>query len=308
MIWTVTPNPAVDTTYNVGRLRYGQTHRVQQVQVRPGGKGLNVARVLEQLGARVGTTGLLGGTSGQFVCSQLTQLAPTVEQRWVDTGVKTRTSVAVVDGQATVFNESGQPVPNWCWAELEDLLRQVVHPGDVVTINGSLPQDTPAGTVPGLARAAREAGARLIIDTSGAALLESAAWADIVKPNEEELLAATGAETVSEGVAQLQARGCQVVVVSRGGDGMELWSPLGVWACRPPRVLVGNATGAGDAAVASLALTLQDADLGDAQQLRAALRQAVATSAAAVVVPTAGEIDMPVRTELLASLTVSDVA
>ncbi len=307
MIWTVTPNPAVDTTYTIPELRYGKTHRVEDVEVRPGGKGINVARVLLQLGADVGVTGPLGGTTGALIESELERIAPTLLQRWVYTQVTTRTSVAVVDRDATVFNEAGSPVPPAVWEDLAETLRAVVKPGDVVTISGSLPLDTPPGTVTALGRVVREAGAKLIVDTSGPALLEGASIADLVKPNDEELLAATGTQTVSAGVQVLLDLGCPLVVVSRGPDGMELWSEKNIWCCRPEAELVGNATGAGDSAVASWALSLREG-LDSDDQRRTALLEAVATSAAAVVVPTAGEVDLALRSELLGTLTVTTAA
>ncbi len=50
VILTVTPNPAVDVTYHLDELRPGTVHRVDDVVSRAGGKGINVARVLQQLG------------------------------------------------------------------------------------------------------------------------------------------------------------------------------------------------------------------------------------------------------------------
>src|SRR5699024_5906968 len=70
MILTLTPNPALDVTYEVGQVRVHGEHRVRTVRSAPGGKGVNVARVLTQLDQESLFAGLLGGTTGE----QLTEL------------------------------------------------------------------------------------------------------------------------------------------------------------------------------------------------------------------------------------------
>src|SRR5699024_9918565 len=103
MIVTLTPNPAVDVTYTVPRLSPGEVHRVQQVVESAGGKGVNVARVLAQLGRRVSCTGFLGGTAGETL-EDLLIPAP-VEQSWILVSGQTRRTVTVVDASgATVLN------------------------------------------------------------------------------------------------------------------------------------------------------------------------------------------------------------
>lgn len=72
MILTVTLNTALDLTYHVRSLRPHTSHRVTEVTERPGGKGLNVARVLAALGHEVTVTGFTGGATGRAVQDQLT--------------------------------------------------------------------------------------------------------------------------------------------------------------------------------------------------------------------------------------------
>ena len=69
MIWTFTPNPALDITWQAPDQTRGQVHRITEYSQRPGGKGLNVSRVLEQLGVPNHATGFLGGATGQAIAS-----------------------------------------------------------------------------------------------------------------------------------------------------------------------------------------------------------------------------------------------
>ena len=107
MILTVTLNPAWDVTYRVPRLTRHTSHRVGSVLQRPGGKGLNVARVLHVLGEPALATGLAGGATGALLRAALE-----IPHDFAEIAGETRRTVTVVDGDATVFNEPGPDVGN----------------------------------------------------------------------------------------------------------------------------------------------------------------------------------------------------
>lgn len=298
----LTPNPALDITYRLGAMRLHGVNRVQDVEQRPGGKGVNVARVLGARGVPVATYGFLGGGAGDTLVGLLAAHSPGIVQRWTRVAAETRRTIAVVDEvDTTMLNEPGRPVTAQDWAALIGALADACAPGDVVTISGSLPDRTGRGQLAEVIGTVRAAGAVVIADTSGAALLTAAqAGADVVKPNRDEILEATGAGDVRDGIAQLLARGCGAVVASMGADGMILGGPDGVVTARLNRTLHGNPTGAGDAAVAALAngLASAPASMSPFGALRGALVDAVAWSAAAVLSPVAGEIDERQAAEL----------
>lgn len=290
MIVTLTPNPAVDVTYTVPRLSPGEVHRVQQVVESAGGKGVNVARVLAQLGRRVSCTGFLGGTAGETL-EDLLIPAP-VEQSWILVSGQTRRTVTVVDASgATVLNEPGPQVSSRDWERLAAHVLGLLSAGDVLVVSGSTPPGTDPGDLPDLVRSAVEMDVAVLADTSGPGLLEVAGAAPAcLKPNEEELLAATGAPDVLTGARRLLDRGAEAVLVSRGADGVLLVTATDHWQARPTETLSGNPTGAGDAAVAALAAALADGARGPALSSR--LAEVVALSGAAVLRPTAGAVDL----------------
>ena len=94
MILTVTLNAALDVTYRVPRLIPRGTHRVGEVVERPGGKGINVARVLAALGHPVTITGLAGGRTGETLRTRLAETAPAVTDALVRVAGETRRTVA----------------------------------------------------------------------------------------------------------------------------------------------------------------------------------------------------------------------
>jgi len=303
MIWTFTPNPALDITWQAPDQTRGQVHRITEYSQRPGGKGLNVSRVLEQLGVPNHATGFLGGTTGQAIASLMEEMTTQVTTHWVDVPVQTRRSIAMIDGEATVYNESGFSLPPHSWEEMRELLKASLSASDVLVVSGSLPGDTSFESLEPILESARERGCRIILDTSGPSLVECARWADVLKPNHHELLDATGASSIEEGALTLLELGPTWVCVSRGEEGVELFSPPSHWHAEAGVVLEGNPTGAGDACVASLARSLAQAGDDLESIISTAIAEAVATSAAAVTMPVAGEIDCPLREELLARIT-----
>jgi tagatose 6-phosphate kinase len=284
----VTPNPAVDVTYRVAEQVVGETVRVQSVARRPGGKGINVVRVLRALGVDATAVQPLGGASGAWIRAQL--VAEGIETEAVDAPHETRTTVAVVDDVAhpTLFSEPGGTLDDAAWEALTRAVERHCEPGGFLVVSGSFPPHTASSRVAAIVAAGRGAGAIVVVDASGSALVAAAdAGADLVKPNEAELLEATGAQVLERGLDELLARGARSVIVSRGASGLLLATADGARETQPgvPGV-TGNPTGAGDAATAGLVFALVAG-----RPLAEALLSAAVVGAAAVLSPTAGEID-----------------
>ncbi len=307
----VTPNPAVDVTYRLDTVALHAVNRVGAVTRRPGGKGVNVARLLAARGLDVAAYGFLGGATGHQLRELLHELQPAVEQRWTDTGAGTRLTIAVVDDtDTTMFNEPGRAVSAQDWERLASAVADGCRPGDVVTVSGSLPAGSDPARLGDLVEAARARGAVVVVDTSGPGLLAAAAaGADVLKPNQHELLEVTGAVDVRSGIAALLAAGAGAVVASLGADGLILGTPDRTTTARLGRELRGNPTGAGDALVAALAAGLAaGTGAAIAVRLAEALPSAVAWSAAAVLSPVAGEIDEAVAGRFVHDVTMEDLS
>ncbi|WP_238144368.1 PfkB family carbohydrate kinase, partial [Streptococcus suis] len=100
MILTITLNPSVDIAYQLDAFRLDTVNRVEKVQKTAGGKGLNVTRVLKQIGEDVVATGFIGGEIGSYVKKQLTR--NDIKNSFVEIGNETRNCIAVLhDGQQT---------------------------------------------------------------------------------------------------------------------------------------------------------------------------------------------------------------
>lgn len=287
-ILTVTANPAIDLTYAIPKLIPGASHRVPTPLLRAGGKGVNVARVVHQTGCPAVAVAPVGGASGIEFRAELA--ASGVSHALVDVAAATRRSMAFVDsaaGQTSIFNEAGRPLTPTEWEDLLRLVDAHLAGAGVLVGSGSLPHGAAPHFYADLVLRARVHGVPSIIDTSGEALLTAAeAGVDVVKPNHHELLDATGAPTIDAGARFLLDRGARTVLVSCGEDGMYLYRPdeVPLWATLPR--FDGNPTGAGDAAVAAIAVALA-AGVTSGETM---LRLATAWSAAAVLMPAAGEL------------------
>lgn len=292
-IVTVTPSPAVDMTYQVQRITPGSTHRVAVPLIRAGGKGLNVARVAHQLGFPVLALAPAGsGAAGAEFKAELSSSG--MPHRIIPVEAETRRSIAVVDtskADTIILNEPGAYLSAAEWHCLRVAVKESLASGEGILVgSGSIPAGADPDFYASLVALAHEAGIRAIIDTSGPGMVSAArAGADLIKPNHHELREATGEDDPVVAARQLIRMGAQRVMVSSGAAGMMIFDaadPATYWHARLPYGLGGNPTGAGDAAVAAAAAYLSEGS-PDSEQI---LRAATAWSAAAVLMPAAGEI------------------
>jgi tagatose 6-phosphate kinase len=316
LILVVSLNPALDLTYEVDAADWAGVNRPHTVHVRPGGKGVNVARTLRALGRQVRLAGLAGGSSG----AELVGLAAGsgIELAFTSIAGATRRTLTVVDGareQAALFNEPGPVVQAGEYAEFVAGYQATLDGCEVVVLSGSLPGGVGTDAYARLIEMARAASVPVILDTSGPALpLGAAAGPTLVKPNLVELEQITGRSLrdpasmawgepgyssddmssgdmggtqlslVVEAARELLRTGARSVVVSRGPEGLLAVTGDALWMARPGETVSGNPTGAGDAVVAGLADGLvRGLDWPDL------LAQAAALGAATVAAPVAGE-------------------
>ena len=291
MIVTVTPNPALDLTYQVPIIDLGETHRVPAAAARAGGKGLNVARVAHQQGHPVLAIAPAGGLTGDEFTAELASSG--LPHHLVPVRAATRRTVALVDterGQTSIFTEFGENHTPAEWQHLTDDAAAALPDATCVIGSGSLPAGADTDFFANLVVLARQNGLPIVIDTSGPGLVTAArAGATVLKPNRRELAEASGDDDPVRAAQLLLRLGAGLVLISLGEEGMLAVSseaPGRPWRARLPRVLAGNPTGAGDAAVAAAAVLLAAGPV-DPELI---LRRATAWSAAAVLMPFAGEI------------------
>lgn len=301
MILCVAPSPAWDVTFHVPRLEEHATNRATEVAARAGGKAVNVARLLHELGEDVRLVLAVGGRTGDDVSADLDRTG--IPNELLASTAETRRTVTVVSdeaGDATVVNEAGR-LPDW--PALLALASASMAAATVVVASGSLPEGAPGDAFAVLAREASGRGLPVVVDTSGAALLAALEERPtLVKPNLDELRAVTGDDDPRTGAARLARESGAAVAVSAGAEGIVLAAGNEIWHASLPHRLHGNPTGAGDAAVAAFAR-----GLAAASSWPEMLRDAVALSGAAVLAPYAGEVARSDHAALLRQVRVEPV-
>ncbi|WP_306363172.1 hexose kinase [Nocardia sp. CC227C] len=307
MILTVTMNPAYDMTYRVERFDRGRAHRVRSVDQRIGGRGINVTRVLNQLGRYARATGF---SDHSFAAAAELEMPVDFVHAlpWVRRTVVISESD---DGTATALWEPGARISDAHAVEqLRVRVSGLLSDSSGVVIAGSLPGGVDVSVPAELARLAADAGVPVVCDVDGPALELAAGVPGVVlMPNAEELerltrQPATTPADILAAAEPLVARGVGAVIVTRGGAGMVAVTPTRAWSAALPEPLAGNPTGAGDAAAAAVIAGLSRSREPDWPAL---LIDAVATSAAAVVIPVAGEIDRALRDRLAPTVRVTEL-
>lgn len=280
-----TPNPALDLSTSVDRLVDSHKLRCEAPQVHPGGGGINVARVLHRLGAEVLAVYPAGGPTGERLHTLLA--AEQVPDFPLPIAAETRESLTVQardTGQEYRFVLPGPRLTSHEWqAALSQL--QALQPAPTWLISsGSLPPGVPVDGHAQVARIAQRLGARMVVDSSGAALsaaLAQGVW--LVKPSLRELSEFTGQAlttrlTQEQAARSLITRGqAHMVALSLGAEGAMLVTADQCLQADPVPVTVTGSVGAGDSFLAGLVWALDtQTDLAEA------LATAMAAGAAAV--------------------------
>ena len=259
MILTVTLNPSVDISYKLDAFQLDTVNRVQDVTKTAGGKGINVSRVLKQLGEEVAATGYIGGNLGDFIRQELKEMS--VLDHFVSCDGETRNCIAVIhDGKQTEILEGGPTITNEQQSFLQKF-KKSVEEAALITLSGSYPKGLPANFYNELIDIAALANKPVLLDTSGDALkhaLENEQKPFLIKPNEEELAALLNRELQTE-EALIEAlhhplfKGIEWIVVTLGANGALVKHDEQVYRVAIPKVKAINPVGSGDSVIAGFA-------------------------------------------------------
>ncbi len=287
MIATITLNPSLDRTITVQGLQVNESNRWTSLHHYAGGKGIDVSRAIHEMEGRTTAYGFIGGHGGRTLEILLDEEG--VPFSFTPIEQETRTNFIIADtetAQQTIINAPG---PHISKRELERFLKKLgeIQPlPDLMVASGSVPPGVPTNIYYDVVMEAKGHRIRTILDSAGQWLKEGIkAKPYLIKPNvreAEELLETELAteEAIIKAALNLVKRGIEVVVISRGKDGIIAASKEKIFKAVSPPVKVRSAVGAGDCTVAGLALKL-----AYGEPLKEACRLAVAMGSAAVLTP-----------------------
>ena len=288
-ILTITLNPAVDLDTSTPAVRPGPKLRCSPPRLDPGGGGINGSRAMSELGGESLALVAAGGGMGVVLAKLLAGTGLPV--RIIEAPGETRQSVAVMDENSGKQFRFIFPGPDWAASDIakaESEIAEVIPKGGLVVLSGSHPPGFPDDFPARLVSLCDQLGARLVLDTSGAALraLEARRISGLavlrLDHEEAEELAAHPLPTAKDSAdfAQSLVRDgvAQVVVLARGAEGSVLAEAGGRWMSHAAKVPVRSKTGAGDSFVAGFTLGLARGDT-----LPECLQRGMAAASAAVM-------------------------
>ncbi|MBE2240088.1 MAG: 1-phosphofructokinase family hexose kinase [Caldilineaceae bacterium] len=258
-IFTVSVNPAIDLFLDVPSIAFDEVLRATSARRVWAGKGFNVSRAMQRLGANSMALGFIGGFAGMAIRAGLE--AEGISTDFVTVEEETRTNVMVVDQAADrhiKVNQAGAPVSKAAQTEFLARVHRHLSPGDHWVLTGSLAPGLDSAFYAELIELIHASDAVAILDTSGAALrCGCAARPDLVKPNIAEARDLTGALVTSmadarRAVEAFHAVGAQRVALSLGADGLVYSDGATIVHGCPPALRVRTAVGAGDALLGGL--------------------------------------------------------
>lgn len=262
MIYTVSANPALDLILTVPVIEEEVVLRAIGVRRELGGKGFNVSRYLHALGVENVAMAFAAGYTGHALEDGL--VAAGIATEFVYLPGETRTNVVIQEPEGRrhiKVNQPGAAVDAAGQAAFLARVQQRAQPGDVWVLTGSLAPGLAADFYARISELLHAAGAHVVLDTSGPALIEGCQakpW--LVKPNALEAEGFTGRRIASPADAARAAQaflhaGAAIVLLSLGKDGAVVAATgsdgaVQAWHIQPPPVKVQTAVGAGDAVVA----------------------------------------------------------
>ena len=287
-IITITPNPAIDISTSIGKLVPFTKMRCATARRDPGGGGINVARVINRLGGRVSAIYPAGGSSGDLLRRLLDREG--VLSIAVGAAEETREDFTVFEestSQQYRFVMPGGPLSEREWNACLNELANFDPPPNFVVASGSLPPGVPEDFYSRVARAAKQRGAKVLLDAAGPALQQALTeGVYLIKPNLREFCDVTGARRSDEeglieaGRDLIANERVNIIALTLGPRGAMLITRDRVLRAEALPIKMASVVGAGDSFLGAIIWSLARGD-----DLRTALSFGVAGGSAALLSP-----------------------
>ncbi|MFQ0972599.1 hexose kinase [Gilliamella sp. CG35] len=267
MILTITMNPSVDIAYPLNKLIIDDINRVSNVKKTAGGKGLNVTRGIKFSGIPVLASGIIGGTTGEYIKKQLDK--DNIAYCFYITKQESRNCIAILhEGNQTEILESGPELDSNDVEQFLNHYETMLEQAKIITISGSLPQGFPIDFYVKLIEQAEKRQIPVLLDSSGKMLyatLISKHKPYLIKPNKEELqqiiemkIDADDTHSLIQALNHPLLSDIPIIVISLGKNGAFARCHHQYYQASIPQIKVINPVGSGDITLAGLAVSLHE--------------------------------------------------
>ena len=248
MIYTLTLNPALDYDIYMDSFQEGDLNLSKEVNIRAGGKGINVSKLLANLGIKSKALGYTAGFTGDFIKKNLYDEG--IESDFVELDGITRINVKINNNSKET--EIAGLSPKITKEAEEKLIEKIskLQKDDILILSGSIPGSIERNIYKKLAEMLPE-GTKIVLDTRGNLLKENLNGNFLIKPNIAELeeMFETRLSTTADIIkkcAYFLERNVKNVIVSMGGKGALLVNKEGAYLAEAPKGELINSVGAGD--------------------------------------------------------------
>ena len=289
MIFTLTMNPALDRYIYIDELKPDDTVRAREIRDYPAGKGIDVSRVIKELGGVSVAVALLGGDNGRKIGEMLDKEGVIYTAIRIEEETRMNVILVLKNRRQYMISMPGAKVEREKLEMVSEILRVLVRKGDTIVISGSLPKGVAPDYYTGLIFVLRKWGVKVYFDADGENLRAGLVGEpNCVKPNIHELSRLLGREVdpnkgeeiISSAEKIIEEYGLDEMLVTLGSSGSMYISRSKVLYAHPIDVPVESAVGAGDSFLAAFVLKREEGC-----DVMTAFKWANAAGNAAVITP-----------------------
>lgn len=252
MIYTLTLNPALDYDVYLDGFSEGELNLSKEINIRAGGKGINVSKVLANLELNSKALGFTGGFIGDFIKKDLE--GQNIDTDFVSLDGVTRINVKINNNsKETEIAGLSPKIPDSKKDELFEKLIKLKD-GDTLVLSGSIPDSLSKSIYKEISERLSE-NIKVVLDTRGNLLDENIHNNFLIKPNIKELeeMFEVDLDTIDKAVEKCKYfldKNIKHIIVSMGGKGALYINKDGAYTAQVPKGTLINSVGAGDSMVA----------------------------------------------------------
>ncbi|MCQ8212357.1 1-phosphofructokinase [Cetobacterium somerae] len=253
MIYTLTLNPALDYFLSFDSFVEGNLNIPKETYKLPGGKGINVSKILKNFDTISTCLGFIGGFTGEFIKTTLTNEGLNTNFFYINED--TRINIKINNnGLESEIAGTSPTISNENLEELFNFLKNNLKENDILALSGSVPSSIKSSIYADIIDIIPK-GVKVILDTRGLPFdiaLKKGVF--LIKPNKDEINEffqanfSTNEELIEAG-KKLQILGAQNVLISLGSKGSIFIADNDIFISGVPEGTLISSNGSGDSMI-----------------------------------------------------------